>query len=172
MSHPVKFLFIPRVPNYHGMYSWHHGTVTYRWQVMMLIKTAKHEFIYHRCWFLLTIGMSGLRVTRLCVWFVFSRRLRRVSGLHLWNAAAAHISSPSWCYYGHRLPWGDPNEDAEDAYFASCGFQSGHRWVRYSSCLQMFCSICWQLSWNEVTLGNLLLRGSNRSGRVFSDNCV
>lgn len=108
---------------------------------------------------LFTVSISW--VTWLCVWLVSSsRRLRCVSGLHCWNAAAAHISTPPWCYYDHRLPWGDPNEDAEDAHSASCCFQSGHRWVRYSGCCKLFCSICWQLVWNEVAWCDLLLAGS------------
>lgn len=64
------------------------------------------------------------------VWLPF----RRFSGIHCWNAAAAHIAPACWSCYDHRLPWRDPNEDAEDACFASCCFQSGHRWVRYISC--------------------------------------
>lgn len=82
-----------------------------------------------------TISILWLIVTWLYDSFVFSLRLRCFSGFHRWNAAAAHIASPCRCYYDHRLPWRDPNEDAEDAYFASCCFQSGHRWVSfYSSC--------------------------------------
>lgn len=68
------------------------------------------------------------------IWVFLSLGLRCFSGFHCWNAAAAHIASPSRNYYDHRLPWRDPNEDVEDAYFASCCFQSGHRWVRYTSC--------------------------------------
>lgn len=66
-------------------------------------------------------------------WLFFSLPFRGFSGLHCWNAAAAHLASANWSYYDHRLPWRDPNEDAEDACFASCCFQSGHRWVRHIS---------------------------------------
>lgn len=65
---------------------------------------------------------------------------RCFSGFYCWNAAAAHIASACWRYYDHRLPGRDPNEDAEDACFASCCFQPGHRWVRYIS--SFMC--CWK----------------------------
>lgn len=67
----------------------------------------------------------------LCLICIFPpRRLRCVSGFHRGNAAAAHIPPPRRRCHDHRLPGGDPNEDAEDADPASRCFQSGHRWVR------------------------------------------
>lgn len=74
-----------------------------------------------------------------CASLLFSLPFRCFSGFHCWNAAAAHLASACWSYYDHRLPWRDPNEDAEDACFASCCFQSGHRWVRYISCFMCCC---------------------------------
>lgn len=75
----------------------------------------------------------------LCASLLFSLPFRCFSGFHCWNAAAAHLASACWSYYDHRLPWRDPNEDAEDACFASCCFQSSHRWVRYISCFKCCC---------------------------------
>lgn len=71
------------------------------------------------------------------VFLFFPHQFRCVFGFHHWDAAAPHIPSPSWCHHDHRLPRGDTNEDAEDAYSASRCFQSGHRWVRYRELLRI-----------------------------------
>lgn len=77
--------------------------------------------------------------TCLCESLSFLLPFRCFSGFYCWNAAAAHIAPACWSYYDHRLPWRDPNEDAEDACFASCCFQSGYRWVRHISCFVCCC---------------------------------
>lgn len=101
--------------------------------------------------------------------FFFICCLRCVSGFHLRNASAAHITSPSWCYNDHCFSWRDPNEDAEDAYFASCCFQSGHRWVRHSNsnirCSAEFADNCREIR-STVLLVTLELSRNSRDVRV------
>lgn len=101
--------------------------------------------------------------------FFFICCLRCVSGFHLRNASAAHITSPSWCYNDHCFSWRDPNEDAEDAYFASCCFQSGHRWVRHSNsnirCSAEFADNCREMR-STVLLVTLELSRNSRDVRV------
>lgn len=105
------------------------------WYYLRTLMSKMSYFYLPQMFDIFTVSISWLGVTWHCVSFgFFSLGLRCFSGFHCWNAAAAHIASPSRYYYDHRLPWRDPNEDVEDAYFASCCFQSGHRWVRYSSC--------------------------------------
>lgn len=99
---------------------------------------------------------------RVCVSSLsFSLRCRCFSGLHRRDAAAAHITPPSRCRYDHRLPRRDPNEDAENAYFAPGCFQSGHRWVTCrNGCACFFTEACLETR----------LRGATCFGKLSNDD--
>lgn len=133
-------LFFTRGDNYHSTCWSHCGTLTLRRQLAMLFAhlISKSSDFDSPQMLLHSQAVSQLYCfsSHLCPFFF--RRHRCFPGFHCWNAAAAHITPPSRCHYDHRLPRRDPNEDAENAYFASRCFQSGHRWVRYSNC----CACC------------------------------
>lgn len=135
-------LFFTREDNYRSTCWSHRGTLTLRRQLAMLFADLiskssdfdSPQMLLHSQ----AVSQFYCFFSHLCPFF--SLRYRCFSGFHCWNAAAAHITPPSRCHYDHCLPWRDPNEDAENAYFASRCFQSGHRWVRYSNC----CACCAQ----------------------------
>lgn len=112
--------------------------MTLRWDVMWI--NIQRSMTWYPTWHFsleyenVKCFISWLRVTWRCVYYVLSQFDRCVSWFHCRHASAAHITAPARRYNDHCLPWGDLNEDAENAYFASCCFQSGHRWVRCSIC--------------------------------------